>query len=617
MSENFRHQRRIRGGTLALIAALSAAVIIAILLFALAYTRLLGSNQEQKTAIEAASIAAAKDAGRIVIEDNNFGYISLSDAAPVGQATKAADGFSLPVKSINTIMGTIRLDLIIADKLNNQVMKSFAKRDLQNLKIAKDKLILALEAALVPGGTGKDIDGNTVEPYKSAEDAYKTNQIRMTGNSRYVSGSLRLTLGSVTDTLQTNIPLPKPNSWAAVGSGQSQSGFYLAHVNCPFDGEDFVFAGISDKIKLVDTTKFAKTISSLPYQMPAIVRAEADQLFQEGNRVVHSIACACSASVFDPIPAPGSLSIAFPDGRHPAIDQPIDLLQWAKLTGSSPMTIESPSGTSDFPNSSGGSMSPGSWTGPGSATVSNVWSQVLYDWYRQSGTKLDAKSAIDMQNNALLTPGLPGPFTTGFMDIYQVDQTGLITQKMSLIAPDPFESVSNKQMYAELKAVDQTVVGKSGTPADWDVYIRDQVTQWGNPNGGIHAGQPLGNPAVALLPPSKSKMICHKPSFTQIGSTKWRVLAGEYGGSGNGASSGGSADASSGAGYGPGGVIPLNFGPRDDFGGATVPGPTVISFPSGTGMPGVYLQNGSAGSIRFRLAALNPTINTKFTKRKK
>ena len=83
---------RTRGNTLVLIVAVMA-ILIAILLFALGYTRLVGSNQEQKTAIEAASLAAAKEISRIVINDPNFGFISLSDAAPVGKSTAAGDNY--------------------------------------------------------------------------------------------------------------------------------------------------------------------------------------------------------------------------------------------------------------------------------------------------------------------------------------------------------------------------------------------------------------------------------------------------------------------------------------------------------------------------------------------
>ncbi|HEY9784259.1 MAG TPA: pilus assembly protein TadG-related protein, partial [Candidatus Obscuribacterales bacterium] len=70
--------RRPRGNMIVMITALTAGVVIALLFFALAYTRMLGGNQEQRTAIEAAALAAAKDLSRIVIEDPNFGWIGLS-----------------------------------------------------------------------------------------------------------------------------------------------------------------------------------------------------------------------------------------------------------------------------------------------------------------------------------------------------------------------------------------------------------------------------------------------------------------------------------------------------------------------------------------------------------
>ncbi|HIN65038.1 MAG TPA: hypothetical protein EYM95_10390, partial [Candidatus Obscuribacterales bacterium] len=69
-SAHFTHTSS--GNTLALIAAISAGILILILLFALSYTRLVGSSQEQRTAVEAAALAAAKDVSRIVINDPNF-----------------------------------------------------------------------------------------------------------------------------------------------------------------------------------------------------------------------------------------------------------------------------------------------------------------------------------------------------------------------------------------------------------------------------------------------------------------------------------------------------------------------------------------------------------------
>lgn len=601
------------GNTLVLIVAVMAGILTLVLLFALAYTRLLGGNQEQKTAIEAASIAAAKDLGRIVINDSNFGYVGLSDAAPVGTGTAAPDGYSMPVFGLNTVTGTIRLDLIIADKTNNATMKYFCKKDLANLKSAKDKLTAALQAALLPGGSGKDIDGNIVEPYTSAEKAYEANKVRLTAESRYVKGSLKLTLGTLSQGVQTNIPLPKPNAWANVDTtSQSRAGYYISEVNCPYDGEDFVFGSISNNIKLVNLQLFQSGTSALPYTIPAVVKAEADQLFDK-DKIIHLAAASTTASVFDPKPAPGTLSIAFPDGKPPFIATPYDIMNSPILAGAPVMTIKTPP-VDDYPNSAGSPMNTVTWGGSGSPTISSVWAQAMYDWYKQAGTKLSAKDAVDMLTNALLTSGASGPFTVGYMDVFQVDANGNVTQKLVLIDPDPFEAVSNKQMYAESTGAVATTAGKSNSPADWDVYIRDQVAQMGTINGGIHGGRPLTNPLVALAPSSLYRRICSEKAnkVIALGGSEFKARMGNLGGSGDGASSGGSANASSGA-----GAPPPNFGPRDDFGGQTFPGANIMSFPSGAGMPGTYLQNGSAVSIRFRIAAQNTVSSQKLTKKKK
>src|ERR1700728_4793060 len=82
--------RKQRGNMIAFIAAVTLGLVLAILFFALKYTRMLGSNQEQRTAIEGAALQVANDISRIVYEDPNFGIIALSDFAPIGANTLAA-----------------------------------------------------------------------------------------------------------------------------------------------------------------------------------------------------------------------------------------------------------------------------------------------------------------------------------------------------------------------------------------------------------------------------------------------------------------------------------------------------------------------------------------------
>lgn len=246
-----RHSLNARraGNTLILILAITVGLVLSLLVFALSFIRLLGATQEQKTAIEAAALAAARDLSKIVVNTNDWGLVSLSDGAPVAPNTVANDQFPLPVYGINTLIGTARLDLIIADKFDDDDMRALARKDLAStLSVWTNQLLPVLQASIQPSGSAKDVDGNTVTPYQSALTAYQQNQIRLTGATSYVSNSMMIQLGCVTGGSATNIPIPHPQTGASgspVASNMQVAGtmgqVYLSYVNVPYDGTDFVF----------------------------------------------------------------------------------------------------------------------------------------------------------------------------------------------------------------------------------------------------------------------------------------------------------------------------------------------------------------------------------------
>jgi hypothetical protein len=127
-----KRPNRKRGASLTLVIAIFGVLALMILLFCLKFTGFVGSYHEQRSAIEAAALAAAKDLSAIAILDPNFGWIGLSDSSPVGTATAARDGFYTPVTGINTLFGTIRLDLIISDYLEDPLMNQLAVNDYNN-----------------------------------------------------------------------------------------------------------------------------------------------------------------------------------------------------------------------------------------------------------------------------------------------------------------------------------------------------------------------------------------------------------------------------------------------------------------------------------------------------
>ncbi|MCB9469786.1 MAG: hypothetical protein H6677_16070 [Candidatus Obscuribacterales bacterium] len=525
-----KHSYRARRGNMLILIIAFIFIIVLMGLVALNYVRLIGTTSEQRTATEAAAIAAARDLSTIVVNTAECGYVSLSDYAPSGSGTTAGDGFPTPVRGINTIIGTARLDLIIGDLLGQQTLKDFAIKDMQDALVAKDQLINALWDSIAPGGTGTDKDGNSVTPYTSAENAYKDNQIRLTGSSSYVPGSLLLSLGCITGGLATAVPVPKPAASAPVSSSQQVSGFYRSYVNIPYDGVDFVFGGIGPNIKIVDHRKWVDTIPGLPYQIPTIVKAEAIQQITSTSAnadfVVSSAACAQPASLHDPLPQPGALSISFPDGAVPEIAKPSDIYTNSNLQAGIVDLLTAKNG--DYPSDTGSSMTPMGWPVATAMNTSNVWLGALHDWMRRAGTKADIASLINMQSTVLDMPspttaswiapvvhGGPrvnlGTVPAGIIHVFKFDADGVVTYQSRLLTPYPLYVSSHEQMYGEtMQAIPNSAVPTQVNTVPlatgdkditllkiFDVYIRDEVRNPGTIRGGKHAGEPLAKPLVS------------------------------------------------------------------------------------------------------------------------
>lgn len=611
--QSYRLSRSESGNTLTLIAAITAGVLIIILLFALGYIRLTGSNQEQRTAVEAAALAAAKETSRIVINDPNFGYVSISDAAPIGKATAAGDNYFMPVNGINTMMGTIRLDLIIAESLSNPAMKALAKRDLANLKLAKDNLANEIRQALTGSGSSKDIDGNPVNPYTAAETAYNQNLVRMSGDAHYVSGSMKLTLGSINSPMQTNVPTPKPASYANVSDEQAMNERYMSGINIPFGGEDFVFAAIGDSLKLVDPRKFTETLASVPYQMPAVIKAEADQKIQNQTdktyRTVHAQTCAATASVYDPKPAPGALSVSFPDTMPPEITSISSILSLPGMNGGAPIDIKT-SNNGDFPEP-GSTLVPSSWNGGGGVgNGTNLVSGGFYDWLRRSGARINADQAVKLLTEPLISSGgLP------IIHIFSVKPNGDIQYNNDLtLDTSPYWVASENQLYA----VALDALGSSDGNG-YDVHIRDYGYIPGTMNGGKHGGEPLRN-AQVVVPIAMSHPL---QTAVTVGSSKLVIASDGKSGTMYGGDCGGDGDGAASWNWigspPPGPPTKVTIGGinykiwpnatgatglvRNDFG---LPGGLpLVQFllgPAGGANRLTYLQNGAAVDIRFRHA---------------
>lgn len=627
-------ERRKKGNMLALIAAVVAGIVIFMLLFVMAYMRIVGSSAEQKTAIEAAALAAARDISKIVINTPEFGYVGLSDSAPNGTVTTATDTFYTPVHSINTLIGTARLDSIIADSLGVPEFQELALMDLASAKTRATQLVAVIDASILPSGTASDKDGNTLTPYISAETAYNQNQIRMTGSSNYVAGSMKLDLGAIQNGSATNIPVPKPAGIDfSLNNTNTVAGYYKSYTNLPFNGQDYVFAGIGGAIKLIDPNLWRPDITSLPYCHRTVIRAEAVQNMHGQNRTdtLKAVACAQPASIYDPKPAPGALTVSFPDGMPNGANQlniPYDLYG-ANLSDANDPSDMYRADSGDYPTDAGSNISfDPAWpvASDSNQLAASSIKIAIYDWMKRAGTKADVSSILGMHNTPFdpQGPDVPwyslGNIPAGIVHIYRFDTDGIVSYQSLPVKPQPWYVVGHDQTFIECFDAYQnaaipfkltgialpsptfswpySAIGEITFTDSYDVFVRIYGRRPGTMNGGKHAGEPMDNAIVAMKRNSRPVVSLSrgKASFD----TTWIADRGpnkKWWKKGQAGTPGGAA-----------GFIgaPPGITGRDDFPstntGAIDTNPVMFEKYDdvGGGIRPSYQTNGSAADIRFR-----------------
>jgi hypothetical protein len=483
--------RQSRGNMMPLVISILVFVVFTLALFFLSFTRMLGSHEEQRTAIESASLAAAHDLGAIVIEDPNFGFLSLSDQAPTGKNTRCGDNYFVGVQSINSLLATIRLDMMIADQMNDDTMRSLVKVDYANAMAAKDNLNNTLSQAILPAGFAFDFDGNRVEPYKSAEAAYQNNAVRMNGGvSQMVPGSMKLSLGVAQD-LISNTKAPKPLGCGSVSSSQIDGEYFRAFMNVPYNGYDFVFAAVGLDSTLIDKSKFKTADSSLPYVIADLVKCEADQKFsykderaQDKVATTHAVACAQPVGSVDPLPSPGAFELVFTPEMPPEIGKWSDIFLYQGLQTSPTDRLQSPRG-GDYPGTALNDFYI-RILNDNHPQFGKLISFAFYDWVRRGREHVDVTSLINTLNSPLnqsMGAGVPQKHQ------FSVNSNGQIDYTVVADTPSTALSVSDHQYRGE-----SGLVIFSSNKKTYDAYLRDFVYQPGRINGGIHAGEPINSP---------------------------------------------------------------------------------------------------------------------------
>ncbi len=640
-------QRNKEGNMLAMVAA-TAFLIIAIMMFGLTYLNVSRANLEQKTAAEAAALAAAQDIGRIVVNTPECGYVSLCDIAPCGKGTLADDNYFCEVRSINELMATARLDYIIGTQLNDSFMKSLALQDRDNILKAKKKLDEEIKKTLVAGGTAKDAYGNEVKTYDDAFAIYMKNLAKA---SEYVPPTLTLSYGSLNAGIGTQISVANPGSKAQASGSQTLAGCYVSDTNIPYDGENFVFASTGKRVALGDLSKYSSSIDGLPYQMPAVVRVDADQKFQDQgkNYVQHFAACATTGNDVEHTPG-GALTISFPDGPVDELTCPSDLFTWSEMTSKHCDVLSADGG--DFPvDAPKASIVPPMWidtpTWPASPPSPALVSRLgVYDWIRAAGSGVNVDSVVNMFKPGTNGGSSPAAFNApsssktlwkskdpktllsltlgmvpkGVVHIYSFAADGSILYRSKDAKPEPYTAVAEKQLYAELadgqelnsKTASWSILGINLNVPDksnlgsflpklvdffgtnhFDFYVRDQVRERGVAYGGSHDGSSMDCDMVASSGKSLEKQQLLALSRTTAASSSYDDNS-EVGGNLN--------LTIGGVGIG----IPPTISKQDDFATSTIPAPQYNKYskgPSGGKPRPTYTKTGLAVELRFRRQA--------------
>ncbi|MBK8223489.1 MAG: hypothetical protein IPK73_20950 [Candidatus Obscuribacter sp.] len=484
-SGKIRNSRRSNGNMLILSLVVIGFIGLIIGTFGLNFVSLLAGNHEQKTAIEAAALAAADALSTVVVEDPELGFVSLADGPPTGTATRAEDNYYLPVSSINSLIGRTRLDLIIADQLQDDFIKGLVLADYDKVMRAKNTLVAELNKCCSSGGTGLDAAGKTINIYDTAVNAYKSNAVRIVGpKSAMEAGSLKLKLGTIVG-VPSNCRAPFPDKFASAPADSFQDGFYKASLNVPLQQKDFVFAASADHSTLIDASKFQTSVDGLPYMIPSAVFCEAnhDLVRNSGEKnTVKSSACAIAGASNQEIPHSGFLCFNFSAGKINKYTSPKSLL-WSTEVGHSPADLLQTAVGGDYPPSTlQDTQVDGSSTHP---LMEHLLKRGLYDWMKRGGSRMNVQSFLDMLQNPF-----PGGVSNSTPQIarYDVDQSGNINATAVETGSRYFLPVSNNQIFARTEFAVKDDTGKF-----YDLFIRDYVYKGGRASsqGGLHAGETL------------------------------------------------------------------------------------------------------------------------------
>ncbi len=270
----------------------------------------------------------------------------------------------------------------------------------------------------------------------------------------------------------------------------------------------------------------------MPYFVPSIVKAEADEQYAAGSvpgtpdaHKVHVVACAQCGTPPEPHNNGGALFISFPDGKLGEISKPSDIRTNSYLN-TAQLVLRTTINGDDYPQGKLG----GSIIGF-APSASQMWSRVFYDWLRHGGSTVNVKAVVDMQTDAIAPSYASNDL--GFINVYTFyssgDNKGWIRKKTLESNPRIYGMVSDQQVVAV--STQPFLATSQGYP--YDVAFTDNVFRLGTTSGGKHGGEPIVDTRInnPLLTASSQ----NQPIISALGLPRGKAndytWAGKFGGS--------------------------------------------------------------------------------------
>lgn len=474
MSKNIRKNR----GSILVLVSLTTCLLLVPALIIFTQCGLYWTYHERaQNVVEAATLVAANDLSRIIINDDHFGYVSLSNYPPTGKGTCARDGEPLPVVGINTLIGAIRQNTILASEIQNDSLAALVDNDYQWMNATIARLNTTLKSAT--GATDKqvycDVQGNKVEIYKDVSQFITKN---LPANLRLES--VKITTGSLSSSPTTTIPIPQPERLSQTKEGDSLLGKYRAFKNIPANRKDFSFAAIGTTATLLSPREFRETdnrhINSIikvectlaPNELCAPVAA----LGMQTDSILHCVACCQPFSLPDSGPK-GLMTLRFTGGPVPGLTCWNDLLSSSNFQDRNITIYNAVNG--DYPIDREARLVP-TYCGNQTSTAQQ-FTEHFYSWLRNGQVRPRLDALISM----LTQPFLLRP---GEIYAYEFGKEGIVSRRTLARDPFPIGITADGQ---------SMVIADTTTRGGYNpiVIFRNHAQQMGTTYGGKHGGQAL------------------------------------------------------------------------------------------------------------------------------